>query len=435
MSYLVLIVLLACPNALSGCVHAKALNKPGPETGLDLTLLTKGKKVIPLVYQYASMTITDVKLPDLVIHNGLKRAVTPVEIEVIGTAKGERIAEFRVQREDVVNFANQVNPQITKMKSASDAKERMAVVWGDVTIEKANIAEGATIEPGESGVLMLSRMLYVHLVGVQSIDALEIHVSVENGRGKQEVFLELPLHLYESHVPYVFPIRGNVTVHNMPLNYFWHRQSLSQEFALDIITQHPNASGQLMSSRGKNASDLSDYYIYRSEVLAAADGIVVGISDSFPDSEIVNPSVWTPQLANENVERLAGRIGYQNAGSGNYVILKHAQDEFTYYGHLCQDSIRVKQGDTVKVGQLLGLVGSTGNSSEPHLHFQAMDSPNPSTANGLPIKFIDIPPEAMNSYYTRSNSLVDSDCLHLFLLAPDYGSGKGEGGASGDKGR
>jgi murein DD-endopeptidase MepM/ murein hydrolase activator NlpD len=54
------------------------------------------------------------------------------------------------------------------------------------------------------------------------------------------------------------------------------------------------------------------------------------------------------------------------------------------YAHLQPGSIRVHRGDKVSRGQVLGLVGNTGNSLAPHLHFQLMDGPLSLGANGLP---------------------------------------------------
>jgi murein DD-endopeptidase MepM/ murein hydrolase activator NlpD len=50
-------------------------------------------------------------------------------------------------------------------------------------------------------------------------------------------------------------------------------------------------------------------------------------------------------------------------------------------------SVRVKVGDKVKTGQVLGLLGNSGNTDGPHLHFHVMDGPSPLVSNGLPFVF------------------------------------------------
>jgi murein DD-endopeptidase MepM/ murein hydrolase activator NlpD len=72
---------------------------------------------------------------------------------------------------------------------------------------------------------------------------------------------------------------------------------------------------------------------------------------------------------------------------GNYVILRHAGGEFSHYAHLKQGSVRVKAGDTVKQGQGIAQLGQTGNTTEPHLHFQLTDGPDPLYSRGVPIRF------------------------------------------------
>lgn len=58
------------------------------------------------------------------------------------------------------------------------------------------------------------------------------------------------------------------------------------------------------------------------------------------------------------------------SGYGNTVIIDHGGGVWTLYGHIQNKGILVKKGDTVKRGQKIALVGSTGNSTGPHLHFE-----------------------------------------------------------------
>ncbi len=85
---------------------------------------------------------------------------------------------------------------------------------------------------------------------------------------------------------------------------------------------------------------------------AAAPGVVVGLENSQPDR---NTSC---------------------TGSWNYVAVKHLNGFVTYYGHLKKNSITVSMGSQVTAGQPLGVVGSSGCSTYPHLHFEVHDCEN-----------------------------------------------------------
>ncbi|WP_428806925.1 peptidoglycan DD-metalloendopeptidase family protein [Vibrio lamellibrachiae] len=71
---------------------------------------------------------------------------------------------------------------------------------------------------------------------------------------------------------------------------------------------------------------------------------------------------------------------------GNYLVIEGKQC-CAWLAHLKYDSIKVQVGDTVTVGQIIGSLGHSGNSTAPHLHFQLMDNANLRRANGLPCSF------------------------------------------------
>jgi murein DD-endopeptidase MepM/ murein hydrolase activator NlpD len=55
-------------------------------------------------------------------------------------------------------------------------------------------------------------------------------------------------------------------------------------------------------------------------------------------------------------------------------MIQHAGGEVSIFAHLKLDSVRVKVGDKVARGQVIGLCGNSGNSSEAHLHFQIQNT-------------------------------------------------------------
>jgi len=65
------------------------------------------------------------------------------------------------------------------------------------------------------------------------------------------------------------------------------------------------------------------------------------------------------------------------------VILDIGGGNFAFYAHLQPGSLRVKLGDKVRAGQVIGLVGNTGNSTEPHLHFHISNATSPLGSGGF----------------------------------------------------
>lgn len=117
-----------------------------------------------------------------------------------------------------------------------------------------------------------------------------------------------------------------------------------------------------------NPRDPASYVIYGKPVYAVADGRVVAAVDGLPDSP---PGGLPAGLPLEQAD-------------GNHVVLDLGDDRFALFAHLKPGSVQVRQGQHVQRGQLLGLVGTSGNSSEPHLHFQITDGPSTFASNGLP---------------------------------------------------
>jgi hypothetical protein len=85
--------------------------------------------------------------------------------------------------------------------------------------------------------------------------------------------------------------------------------------------------------------------------------------------------------------RAKSRVITVDSAVGNYVTLDLGHGRFALYAHLQPGSLRVKVGDNVKAGQALALIGNSGNSDAPHLHFQLTDGNSPMGSEGIPHGF------------------------------------------------
>ena len=127
-----------------------------------------------------------------------------------------------------------------------------------------------------------------------------------------------------------------------------------------------------------NGVDLAPYRgLGVTNVIAAQSGTVVFSSADNGDN--------CPTVTEETINTEAGQCG---GGYGNHVIIQHSDGNFTLYGHMYQNSITVKSGDTVGKGQVIGKVGSSGSSTGPHLHFEVRLAENVYNAGVNPLEFV-----------------------------------------------
>jgi len=143
------------------------------------------------------------------------------------------------------------------------------------------------------------------------------------------------------------------------------RLFLAQRYAIDFVRL--TEEGDFSGDPTRNES----YFLFGAEVIASAPGRIVEVVDGMPENVPTQP---LPPLD------LAGL-------PGNHVVQALDDGRFALYAHLQTGSVRVQPGARVRRGQVLGLVGNTGNSTQPHLHFHVTDGPSALAANGVPYVF------------------------------------------------
>ena len=174
------------------------------------------------------------------------------------------------------------------------------------------------------------------------------------------------------------PLRGEWLAANGPSNASGHRRSMvtlggsmaiGQRYAIDYL-QVDEKGQTFQGDRTKNAN----FFAQGEEVLSVADGVVVQTKDSIPEN--------VPGINSRAVPITLETV------AGNNIVVDIGNGRFALYAHLQPGSLRVRVGDRVQRGQVLGLVGNSGNSTEPHLHFHLADALAPGTstlgAEGIP---------------------------------------------------
>ncbi|MGC0421205.1 M23 family metallopeptidase [Embleya sp. AB8] len=141
---------------------------------------------------------------------------------------------------------------------------------------------------------------------------------------------------------------------------------------------------------------------FGASVVAVADATVVRVVDGQRDHLSRNSYPALTYLIFEGALRdMAGAARLV----GNHVILDLGEGVYALYAHLRRASITVREGERVGVGELLGQCGNSGNSTEPHVHFQLMDHADPERARGLPFTWRGIGVPANGEQFTVADTL------------------------------
>ncbi|MEZ3172702.1 M23 family metallopeptidase [Halorubrum sp. RMP-47] len=189
---------------------------------------------------------------------------------------------------------------------------------------------------------------------------------------------------FESTVEYRPPFDGEWTVMNgSPDRRYSHSWfPVRQRYAYDFVITDDAGS----THDGGDGAE--SFYCFDEPILAPAGGTVVQAKDSHRDHH--RTTGWIDPLQ----YRLAG----------NYVVIKHAENEYSFLAHLKQGSLCVESDERVERRQEIGRCGHSGNSSEPHLHFHVQDHSFPYVGAGLPIQFDAATnhPESRPSEHTRT---------------------------------
>jgi len=257
----------------------------------------------------------------------------------------------------------------------SDSGMQLAAMFVPATGGDAGKPNDPVLKPGQTGIFFI----FVDWISDQSDpDTFYTAITIEqhgerSGSGTIHA-ATLPIN-QDNPIVIRAPLRGvNWLAANGPSNTSAHRRAMlpvngqphiGQRYAIDWIQL--GADGKSFTGDEHKSSS---YHAWDQEIQAVANGKIVEIKDGIPENV-------------PNSGQLAVPMTYETL-AGNHVIQELGDGHFAAYAHLRPGTLKVKVGDTVHAGDVLGHLGNTGNSTEPHLHFQVCDAPSFPASEGLP---------------------------------------------------
>ncbi len=189
--------------------------------------------------------------------------------------------------------------------------------------------------------------------------------------------------MFDQKANYTFPLKGKVMVYDGHDLYAHHRRfdyefapikglGISANFmryAYDFVLLDKN--NKQFAGNGKNDAD---YFGFGKAVYSIGDGKVIYASNAHKDDKQFD----IPAIASNPLELY-----------GNCIAILHANNTVSIYGHLKQNSLKIKTGDIVKAQQEIAAIGVSGSSFFPHLHFEVRTS-IAASAEGVPSYFFNV---------------------------------------------
>src|SRR5271163_756488 len=303
--------------------------------------------------------------PEAAILDGAGRRHSAYELYVTNFGK----TPLKVTRLDV---EGKDDDKVILSQSVS-GDDQLAAMF--MSVQSPSKAKGANLMPGQTGVFFI---FADWLPDQDDPDTFDTAITIEqHGERSGSGTIHAAALDVNSDDPIVIqsPLRGkNWLAANGPSNTSAHRRAMlpvngqphiGQRYAIDWIQ---------LGDDGKSFSgdehDNKSYHAWDQEVHAAADGKIVEVKDGIPEN-IPGSGKLAVQITNDTLP-------------GNRIIEELSEGHYAAYAHLRPGSLKVKVGDTVKAGDVLAHLGNTGNSSEPHLHFQVCDAPSFPASEGLP---------------------------------------------------
>lgn len=185
-----------------------------------------------------------------------------------------------------------------------------------------------------------------------------------------------------------YPFRGHWRARNSPARRVPSHGShlMGTTYAIDFVPVDDRGRSAVWNWRALVGTEAPETFVgFGVEILAPCPGTVVIAHDGEPDHEARrSPLRLIPYMVTQGSRARQGPAGV----AGNHVVIAMGPTgPYVLLAHLQRGSVDVRVGDRVGVGDVVGLCGNSGNSTQPHVHVQVSDTTDWARATGLPLAF------------------------------------------------
>ncbi|HBW23764.1 MAG: hypothetical protein A2X28_08435 [Elusimicrobia bacterium GWA2_56_46] len=332
------------------------------------------KSIIPSVYKIpGGHNIFELMLQGIVVQNEDK-APAVVEELIFSLYRGNDLYEQRILggknlRQSIKNRSENIKKGLINFPQA------LNIAFSKNIPSHIKVSNNCSLKSGES----IFAGIFVSLLDYVP-NKIAVTVIFNQTNKTCRVERSFLLREYKCKNKYILPLKGAVACLCGPAEGLSHHRSLtSQEFAFDFVPLSDDFKMLFKSGSSKN----KNFHAFNKKVIAPAAGTIVFARDGIVENDQFGVCPPTTR------EKIA-KHGFLHAISGNIVIIDHGRNEYSFMAHLSNGSVRVVEGQKVAQGHVVGLLGNTGNSTAPHLHYHLMDGPDFLTARSLPIQFSNI---------------------------------------------
>lgn len=202
------------------------------------------------------------------------------------------------------------------------------------------------------------------------------------------------------------PVTGRWSAMNSPADKVPSHgtHGLGQTYAIDIVAEPEDGARPAFAWLWPIARGNKAFPAFGAPLLAVGDATVVHAEDGQRDHLSRNSLLAYLYLF--VVEGVGRTVGGARRVVGNHIVLDLGEGTYAVYAHVQHGSLGVRTGDTVRAGQVMARCGNSGNSTEPHVHFQLMDGPDLDTARGVPFRWRGIGVPANGETFTVGEEAV-----------------------------